>query len=87
MRSAAMCARAGWRQTQLIRRLSVTAGLVEQTKLGLDLAQTRYQLGLGSIVEVSQAQLQETGAEITNAKARYDYLVAQAIIRFETGTN
>ena len=80
--------RAGWLAANTaFRRLSVTAGLVEQTKLGLDLAQTRYQLGLGSIVEVSQAQLQETGAEITNAKARYDYLVAQAIIRFETGTN
>ncbi len=68
------------------RRLSVTAALVEQTKLGLDLAQTRYKLGLGSIVEVSQAQLAETEAEIANARARYDYLVAQAVIRFETGT-
>ena len=80
--------RTGWLAANTaFRRLSVTAGLVEQTKLGLDLAQTRYQLGLGSIVEVSQAQLQETGAEIANAKARYDYLVAQAIIRFETGSN
>jgi outer membrane protein len=68
------------------RRLSVTAALVEQTKLGLDLAQTRYKLGLGSIVEVSQAQLAETEAEIANAKARYDYLVAQAVMRFETGS-
>ena len=42
------------------RRLSVTAVLLQQTKLGLDLAQTRYKLGLGSIVEVSQAQLAET---------------------------
>ena len=66
-------------------RISVTATLVQQTKLGLDLAQTRYKLGLGTIVEVSQAQLAETEAEISNAKARYDYLVAQAIIRFETG--
>jgi outer membrane protein len=68
------------------RRLSVTAALVEQAKLGLDLAQTRYNLGLGSIVEVSQAQLAETEAEIANAKARYDYLVTQAVIRFETGS-
>jgi outer membrane protein len=68
------------------RRLSVTAALLEQTKLGLDLAQTRYKLGLGSIVEVSQAQLQETEAEIASARARYDYLLAQAVIRFETGS-
>jgi outer membrane protein len=68
------------------RRLGVTAALLEQTKLGLDLAQTRYKLGLGSIVEVSQAQLQETEAEIASARARYDYLLAQAVIRFETGS-
>jgi outer membrane protein len=79
--------RTGWLAANTaFRRLSVTAALVEQTKLGLDLAQTRYKLGLGSIVEVSQAQLAETEAEIANAKARYDYLVAQAVIRFETGT-
>jgi outer membrane protein len=68
------------------RRLTVTAALLEQTKLGLDLAQTRYKLGLGSIVEVSQAQLQETQAEIDSAKARYEYLLSQAVIRFETGS-
>jgi len=68
------------------RRLSVTAVLLQQTKLGLDLAQTRYRLGLGSIVEVSQAQLAETSAEIETARARYDYLLAQAVIRFETGS-
>jgi outer membrane protein len=67
------------------RRLDVTATLLQQTKLGLDLAQTRYKLGLGSIVEVSQAQLAETEAEIASARARYDYLLAQAVIRFETG--
>jgi outer membrane protein len=67
-------------------RLSVTDALLQQAKLGLDLAQTRYKLGLGSIVEVSQAQLQETEAEIASARARYDYLLAQAVIRFETGS-
>jgi outer membrane protein len=67
-------------------RLSVTAALLEQTRLALDLSQTRYKLGLGSIVEVSQAQLAETEAEIENARARFDYLLAQAVIRFETGS-
>jgi outer membrane protein len=66
-------------------RLSVTASLLEQTRLALDLSQTRYKLGLGSIVEVSQAQLAGTEAEIANARARFDYLLAQAVIRFETG--
>jgi outer membrane protein len=67
------------------RRLSVTEALLKQARLGLDLAQSRYQLGLGSIVEVSQAQLAETEAEIASARARYDYLLAQAMIRFEIG--
>lgn len=67
-------------------RLSVTASLLKQSKLALDLAQTRYQLGLSSIVELSQAQLAETEAEIANARAGYDYQLAQAVIRFETGT-
>ena len=60
--------------------------LAEQTKLGLDLAQTRYKLKLGSDAEVSQPQLAEIEAEIANANARYDYLPAQAVIRFETGS-
>jgi outer membrane protein len=79
--------RASWLAANTaFRRLSVTAVLLQQTKLGLDLAQTRYKLGLGSIVEVSQAQLAETEAEIASARARYDYLLAQAVIRFETGS-
>ena len=66
------------------RRLSVTLALLEQAHLALDLSQTRYKLGLASIVEVSQAQLQATSAEIENARARYDCLLAEAVVRFET---
>jgi outer membrane protein len=66
------------------RRLSVTSALLEQAHLALDLSQTRYKLGLASIVEVSQAQLQATSAEIENARARYDCLLAEAVVRFET---
>ena len=38
--------------------------LLKQANLALQLAQTRYQLGLSSIVELSQAQLQQTSAAI-----------------------
>lgn len=65
-------------------RLSVTQQLSQQAQLGLDLAQARYKLGLGSIVELSQAQLQATQAEITNAQAGYDYRLALAVLRYET---
>jgi outer membrane protein len=66
------------------QRLSVTQQLLEQAKLGLDLAQARYKLGLGSIVELSQAQLQETQAEISNAQAAYDYRLSLAVLTYET---
>ena len=57
---------------------------MQQAQLALDLAQSRYQLGLGSIVELSQAQLQGTQAEISNAQAGYDYRQALAILRYQT---
>ena len=66
------------------QRLSVTQQLLDQAKLGLDLAQSRYKLGLGSIVELSQAQLQETQAEIANAEAGYDYRLSLAVLTYET---
>ena len=56
------------------QRVGVTAQLLQQANLALDLAQTRYKLGPGSIVELSQAQLQQTNAQIGNSTARYDYL-------------
>jgi outer membrane protein len=65
-------------------RLAVTQQLLDQSNLALDLSGTRYKLGLGSIVELSQAQLQQTQAEISNAQASYDYRLALAVLRFET---
>lgn len=67
------------------RKLDVTRALQEQASLALDLSQTRYKLGLASIVELSQAQLQATSAEIENARARFDCLLTEAVLRFETG--
>jgi outer membrane protein len=67
-------------------RLAVAQELLNQSNLALDLAQTRYKLGLSSIVELSQAQLQQTQAEIGNTQASYDYRLAVAVLRYETGT-
>jgi outer membrane protein len=64
-------------------RISVTQQFVDQTNLAADLSQTRYNLGLGSIVELSQAQLQQTEAQIQFAAAKYQYRIAQAILRFQ----
>ena len=66
-------------------RLAVTAQLLNQANESLGLAQTRYKLGLSSIVELSQAQLQQTEAEITNTNAQYQYRLTLAALNFQTG--
>ena len=65
------------------QRISVTQQFVDQTNLAVDLSQTRYNLGLASIVELSQAQLQQTEAQIQFAAARYQYQIQQALLRFQ----
>jgi len=65
-------------------RLSVSRQLLDQANRALDLAQTRYNLGLGSIVELSQAQLQQTQAEIGNTEAGYAYRLALSVLRYQT---
>ncbi|HLJ90160.1 MAG TPA: TolC family protein, partial [Candidatus Angelobacter sp.] len=67
------------------QKLGVTEQLLEQANLALNLAQTRYQLGLGSIVELSQAQLQQTEAAIGNTTARYDYQSALSSLNYQIG--
>lgn len=67
------------------QRVSVTTQLLQQADLALDLAQTRYKLGLASIVELSQAQLQQTDAQIGNANARYDYLSTMSELTYQEG--
>jgi len=64
-------------------RMDVTQQLIQQASLALDLAQTRYTLGLSSIIELSQAQLQQTQAQISNAQAGYQYRIALAELRYQ----
>jgi outer membrane protein len=65
-------------------RVEVSEQLLAQANQALDLAQTRYKLGLSSIVELSQAQLQQTQAEIGSAQAGYQYRLALSILRYQT---
>ena len=66
-------------------RVGVTEQLLKQANLALDLAQTRYKLGLASIVELSQAQLQQTDAQIGNTNARYEYLSTLSALNYQLG--
>jgi len=67
------------------QRLDLTSQLLAQASDALDLAQARYNLGLSSIVELTQAQLNKTAAEIGQETARYDYQIRAATIRYQTG--
>jgi outer membrane protein len=67
------------------QRMTVTAQLVKQANLALALAQTRYKLGLSSIVELSQAQLQQTSAQIQDTSARYQYRLSLSTLNYEMG--
>jgi outer membrane protein len=64
-------------------RIGVTQQFVEETDLAVKLSQTRYSLGLSSIVELSQAQLQQTEAQIQFAAAKYQYRIALSVLRFQ----
>jgi len=67
------------------RRLDVTSELLREANLALQLAQTRYHLGLSSIVELSQAQFQQTDAAIGNTDAQYQYRLALATLNYQIG--
>lgn len=68
------------------QRVGVAAELAKEADLSLNLANSRYQLGLGSIVELSQAQLQQADAAIGYVNAQYQYRLALSTLNFETGT-
>jgi outer membrane protein len=75
--------RTSWQQTnQAYERLSVTQQLSEQANLALNLAQARYNLGLGSIVEFTQAELGKTEADIANTDAQYRYRLTQIVLAY-----
>lgn len=72
-----------------------TISFAQQIKLGeeqvktaqeaLNLAKQRYKLGLGSIVEVTQAEVGLTGAQTKLAEAQYDYKIAEVTLAYAAG--
>jgi outer membrane protein len=67
------------------QRIDVTAQFLRQAALALDLAQGRYNLGLSSIVELTQSQLNLTQAEIENLSAKYDYQNQYSLLQYTIG--
>jgi outer membrane protein len=78
--------RIAWQDSgRAYERLSVTRELKDQANLALELAQSRYKLGLSSIVEFSQAELQKTEADISDTSAQYQFQLSRRTLRYVTG--
>jgi outer membrane protein len=78
--------RTAWLQSQqAFERLGVTRQLRDQADLALNLAQSRYNLGLGSIVELGQAELAKTEADITDTDAQYQYRLTRLVLAYTIG--
>jgi outer membrane protein len=67
------------------QRIGVAENFEKETAQALELAKTRYKLGLSSIVELSQAQLQNTQASVEAVNARFDYLLALRSLAYARG--
>lgn len=65
--------------------LAVTDQLLQQADLSVKLAQARYNLGLSSIVELTQSLLNQTQAQIAQASAHYDYQTRTAMLNYALG--
>jgi len=78
--------RSAWANANVsYRRMDVTAEMVRQARLARELAQQRYQLGLSSIVELTEALLNLTAAEVDDVNAKYDYQTLYAGLQYTIG--
>ena len=66
-------------------RLALTRQLLQNANKALELAQARFQNGLSSIIELSQAELNQTSAQISEANARFDYQIQHSALDFQFG--
>ncbi len=68
------------------KSIAVTGSLLSSAREAHELAKARYETGVSSIVEFSQAELSRTDAEIQHVNARYEYQIQIATLAFQTGT-
>lgn len=66
-------------------RLGLTKQLLQNANKALELAQARFQNGLSSIIELTQAELNQTQAQIAETTARYDYQTQHSALEFQLG--
>ena len=66
------------RVVEFQERIKATDSAARAAKENLDLAQGRYQVGVGSIIEVTDAETLYTDAQTTYIRTIYDYKLADA---------
>jgi outer membrane protein len=66
-------------------RLALTRQLLQNANDALILAQARFNSGISSIIELSQAELNKTSAQIAAASARYDFQIQHSALEFQLG--
>lgn len=67
-------------------RIALTDRLAGNASAALDLARARFEQGLTSTVELLQADLARTSADIAKSTADYAYRIRREILDFQTGT-
>lgn len=67
------------------KRVGLTEQLLTQAQTAFELAQSRYSFGLSSIVELSQAQLNLTSAQIALVGAKYECQAQRLMVDFQIG--
>lgn len=78
--------RASWEHaTTAFEAIRPSEQLLAQANMALRLSQGRYNLGLASIVELTQAQLGQTQAQVQNVSAQYGYQEAYAALQYTLG--
>jgi len=68
-----------------LQNVALTSEFLTQANKALDLAQARYRVGFGNIVELNQAQLNQIQAAIAQAGAKYDYATRLAELSYQEG--
>jgi outer membrane protein len=66
-------------------KIVVTASLLDNAEQAYNLAESKYNLGMTSLVEFSQAQLAKLQAQINHTTATYEYQIDRLVLDFQTG--
>ncbi len=67
------------------KKIDVTETLLTSATDAWELAKSRYEAGVASLLELSQAELAKTQAQIDHATAKFEYEVQRSALDFQTG--